>query len=765
MRTARRGLAVIALVGLSLAVVGVAGGTPVGETAGDETPANGTAGATTGAFGAEFDGPAPTSSAARQVTPPTAEETGAIRVTQAFRLTLERPGSVLVRQTYRFPDRVVGLNATVPSNATVTDRAGFDRAGNGTYVWDGATTTPTLTYRYAVNRSVDAGGPANVTATDAAAEWPGVRGPSGGAAGAATASRVAAPGGADGGYLAVDAGEWALFVRPRAPVDYRYTGDERIEYALRTEAVGPGATSDWLVYLGERRVERRDAHGQTVELVVPDAARLRPDADAVLGALTDASDRLRVGDRDDRVFVVAAPTTVDWGVRGFQTGDADLWVRDAEPLSSPANVWIHEYVHTRQSYRPTRATRWITEAAATYYAALLTEGRGGISFEALRDRLARGERGDYDEVVLADPSTWTGLATYDRGALVVGQLDRRIRTTTDRERTFQTVFERMNARRGPVTQDRFVGLLARVGGAELGAVGRNLTATPGTVDVWSRGEYLAAFGGEPARISYSLPPPDRESAYLINGPYRDGGIGGELPIELVVGEELTVAARASNDGGTAGPYNLSLSVNGTAVSRESGRVGPGETRTVLLGHTFPTPGRFSVGVGGENVTVVVRRPAIARVTNLTLSPVGDGQFRQGGVVRAEARVANDADIPAETTVVFTRNFEGVARRTVTLGPGEVHEVYEVLRLPDSGRVRFGVNGVDSVAVSVEPVPARIDGGSVATATPTPTPAPATATRTPEPTDAVGPGSGPAGVLVGLVVALVVAAIRRRRGRR
>jgi len=55
-----------------------------------------------------------------------------------------------------------------------------------------------------------------------------------------------------------------------------------------------------------------------------------------------------------------------------QSGSADLWVQDTEPTDIARNVWLHEYVHTQQSYEADREVEWFTEATATYYAALFT---------------------------------------------------------------------------------------------------------------------------------------------------------------------------------------------------------------------------------------------------------------------------------------------------------------------------------------------------------------------------------------------------------
>ena len=117
---------------------------------------------------------------------------------------------------------------------------------------------------------------------------------------------------------------------------------------------------------------------------------------SVLDSLADASNALRVGDRDDEVFVVAAPTSgVQWGVRGYQTGESDLWVRDVEPVDSAENPWVHEYVHTRQDFALDPEMRWFREASASYYAALLTYEQGRVPYDGFSQRIGAGANSSY----------------------------------------------------------------------------------------------------------------------------------------------------------------------------------------------------------------------------------------------------------------------------------------------------------------------------------------------------------------------------------
>jgi len=91
-----------------------------------------------------------------------------------------------------------------------------------------------------------------------------------------------------------------------------------------------------------------------------------------------------------------------------------------EPAGTAADVWTHEYVHTRQAYRTEASGQWITEASATHYAALFALDRGAADFDAFERTLARGAREPDASAVLSNPTTWDGHADYTKGALVAG---------------------------------------------------------------------------------------------------------------------------------------------------------------------------------------------------------------------------------------------------------------------------------------------------------------------------------------------------------
>lgn len=557
-----------------------------------------------------------------------------IELTQRLQLTPRTPGEITVRLSYAIPDDVVELKTRVPSGATVTSTNGFVKREGQDYAWDQQTSTPTVTYRVSVNETHDVTGP------------------------------IAGK----GDYVFVDPGPWALVRVPPTATGWSWRGGGTVGLTRSTTTAGPGATSEAIAFLGDHREVTRTAHGQTVRLVIPAQASLAESPARILDSMASASNALQVGDRDDRVFVVAAPTErVRWGVRGLQTGNADMWVRDGERLDTADNVWIHEYVHSRQGYAAAREVRWFTEASAAYYAALLTLQQDRIGFAAFRDRLALGTRSPDRSAVLADPATWDTVAPYTKGALVAGELDRQLRLATTRRRSFQDVFGRMNSHPDAVTGPAFGEMVRATGDESTATLADRYTSTREGPSMWDQSSHGQAFNTTPAQIGYAFPSPETPAGFRVSGPYRQGPVGCECPIRLATGETLTVDVQVSNTGGTTGEYDAQLLVNGDPRERQTGRIEAGTSRTLTFTHQFTEAGEYTLAVGGETVGVSVRLPSTPTVTGLDANLTHRAAGRHDASVTVTVR--NGDDFPAADTLTLFHNGEPIETRRVELAPG------------------------------------------------------------------------------------------------
>lgn len=581
-----------------------------------------------------------------------------IQLTMELSLLSDRKGVYEVEQGYELPTNLGSLEARLPETATVTAVDGFVHRDDRTYEWDGTTPEPSLTYEQQGNRSTDQTGP------------------------------IAGP----GSLVFVDVGDWALVQRPQVAHQWRWQGEQvGLDRQLTTEE---GVASDVMAYLGEYEKHTHEAHGQEFQLVVPETASLAADRAELFEVLADSSDTLRVGDRDEEVFMVAAPTgNIDWGVRGLQIGPADMWARDIERLNDPDNVWLHEYVHTRQDYTTASDLHWFTEGVATYYAALLTYEQDRISFQELRERLAVGTQSRFSRAILANPGTWASGTDYNVGALVSGALDRQLRLGTEGERSFQEVFRRMNAHDGVVTADDFERFLNDAGSGNIASLGKTYTETTERPVLWDQSQHNEAFGATPARITYSHPTPDRPR---VSGPYRDRVIDSEGAV-LVPGEALTADSIVENFGGTAGEYNASLRVNAVVRESRTGTLGPREATTVTFTERFEAVGEYTISVGNAERAVTVREPAEAVVTAFDAD---ETELRSGESVTLSARIENEATYPGERVVPLHKNGERLTEETVRLDADSNRTVEFTVDVEEEGTFVFDLGETSHRTVTV-----------------------------------------------------------------
>lgn len=646
-------------------------------------------------------------------------------LTTTFHLTPTRPGEILVTLDYDVPSRVVDVEPRLPANATVVSTDGFARVSAGQYRWQDETSHPSLTYRLPVNETAS--------------------------------GRL--PLASDGTYVFADAGPWALFRRPPTGTRWTWHGSE-VRLTQSTSVDGEGVVGRELVFLGEYTDHRRAANGQRFRLVVPDAATLDETPSAILDSYANASRQLRVGARDDRVLVVAAPTAgVEWGVRGLHTGESDIWVQDSASLSTPNNVWLHEYVHSRQSYQPAKEVRWVTEGTATYYAARLTLEQGLVGYDEFASWLAVGGREPYSETVLAQPSTWGRQGHYHKGGLVVGALDRRIRIASDGEASFETVFAAMNGHEETVDGETFWTLVADAGNDSVGADGRTYTTSPDAPSTWTRAQHVDAFGSFPAHVDATFAVNGSMPA-RVSGPYRTTAVTESGGAVLVTNETLELPVSVTNDGGSSGSYEVVVRTDDGVVDRLTGDLDPGETAIETVTRTFEQPGTYTLTVDGAAFTVFVREPAEPRVVDLSATPI---RVAAGEEVTVTATVANGESRPGATTVVFTLDGEAVAREDVVLDAESQTTVSTTVTPSIPGTFRVDAGGPTTVLVDVVPAEAPVNESETASDSGARTASPATSADGESATTTPGFGAvvTVVALLAGAAVLAVVVTLRAR----
>ncbi|TQQ81284.1 hypothetical protein EGH24_09170 [Halonotius terrestris] len=389
-----------------------------------------------------------------------------VPITQTLQKTPDTPGSITVTTTVETTLKLTQFNLYIPRPSEELSVTGFSRGstddvqGFKKYEWDGNTDSPAVTYSVEVNTTGDRGG-----------------------------------------FETVDAGDWAIIAVPDIP--YAWEASEEVQITRQTELAGSGVVKVGYAYLGEYEERTHTAHDQQFRLITPEAATLAERPEAIFDSVSYASDKLRVGERDDEVVMIAAPSseTIRWNVGGTAR-DSVFWAVDRATVNTTNNIWIHEYVHTRQDFTTTDDFEWFTEGSAEYYAALFTLQQEQIGFDQFRLYFkVREDR--YSDAVLRDTSS-DSLAAYYKGGLVAGYVDQQIRLASNGSASLTALFERLNAEEEEVSNEDFLRYVGLFSTSDIESDVRAATTTPASLSMWDRAEHTAAFGEEPPEMEGSV---------------------------------------------------------------------------------------------------------------------------------------------------------------------------------------------------------------------------------------------------------------------
>jgi hypothetical protein len=349
-------------------------------------------------------------------------------------LTPDAPGTVRVTVTFELGTDVSTLGVTPPENATVLSRDGIVEAPNivWDYRWDEETERPSMTVRI----------PSDV-------ENPRF-----------------------GGYDFAEGDGWALVhygvtagYYSDATDSWHRTWEREGLFTTETRVEEDAVLGTQLAFLGEYERYEHSADGRNLTLVVPEAATVQEGPETVFESVSFAMDELYVAgsERDVRLFV--APDPIRRG--GIQAGATDLWVHEDVQAETADNVWVHEYLHTRQRFTPNSEMRWFAEASAEYYAALLTYREGRIDFDAFHGAVSTDR--DADSVLVNDIHWTSEYAPYSKGSRVLAGLDAQIRQGSGGNYTLADVFYLVNVHRGGITYYDLREYVVAAGGESAGA--------------------------------------------------------------------------------------------------------------------------------------------------------------------------------------------------------------------------------------------------------------------------------------------------------
>ena len=314
----------------------------------------------------------------------------------------------------------------------VVSSTGFvsDHTGNGNHAlrWDGETKSPSVT----ITTSVHSGSGREFAATN----------------------------------------DWALAPTPRVSVAWEANGSKDWSYYHPFQGTYPdrsvsfadsGVLGSAFTYVGNYKEHVRHADGQRFRMVVAADASPAESPKSIFDSLSAASKRIP-GRPPNDVLLFVLPDPIWRG--GYASPKYDeLWVHEDARLNDPQNLWLHEYFHTRQSFKLSDKMEWFREASAAYFASDLAMEEGETSTSAVSRTLSSKP---YDESTLSKPSTWADREVpYYRGAITLWALDEKIRQATHGSRTLMDVFHRINEYNGTVTYADFRDIVTGVAGQSM----------------------------------------------------------------------------------------------------------------------------------------------------------------------------------------------------------------------------------------------------------------------------------------------------------
>jgi hypothetical protein len=130
------------------------------------------------------------------------------------------------------------------------------------------------------------------------------------------------------------------------------------------------------------------------------------------------------------------------------------------------------------------------------------------------------------------------------------------------------------------------------------------------------------------------------------------------PVQVDVGQAVTISVQVTNNGDFTGSYNVALKVNNAVVATRDVSVAGGTTRTVEFTVTQDAGGTYSVYVNGLTGTFTVKPPPTPATFTTSALSIAPDTADIGEMVTISVLVTNDGDLSG--TYQVTAKVDGVA---------------------------------------------------------------------------------------------------------
>lgn len=181
------------------------------------------------------------------------------------------------------------------------------------------------------------------------------------------------------------------------------------------------------------------------------------------------------------------------------------------------------------------------------------------------------------------------------------------------------------------------------------------------------------------------------------------------PIEVAVGESVTVATTVENTGAMEGIYQVELLVDGAAKESKSIALSPGEREIVSFLVSAEAPGIHEVKLGPVTETFLVLDPPQFEVGEININP---NPVKVGEETVVSTEIENTGGSEGTYTASLVMDDAVIEKKDITLPSGAAGSLSFELVGEEAGSYVVGIAGQETILEVVEPV--RLDTGTFIT---------------------------------------------------
>lgn len=332
------------------------------------------------------------------------------------------------------------------------------------YEWDGTTTPATITYKYNIENSVS--------------------------------NRFWLE---DDKMMFINPDKWGI-------ESWRYSSrTSEPEITTNVELSDEGYVSGNYIYIGNYTKKTETVDGAEFKLIMPTDIEPKEDPEDIINNVAYSHTALETGAETNDATIFATPGEEVTTLGGRSTaGSKQMWVANNHKIDGNIDVWIHEYIHNQQAFSRSDELDlyWFIEGSANYYALLHSLEQEQITYDEFKQFLEEVPEEDktrkLTQVESISGPDRDDRHAYTKGALVTAKTDKLIRNETNNTASLEDVFQDLNAKEEPVTNEDFIESVRKHSNDETAEKVRVFTTSQEEMpEMWDQETHEELFGYEP----------------------------------------------------------------------------------------------------------------------------------------------------------------------------------------------------------------------------------------------------------------------------